>query len=104
MAAFPIGYLQARSPCARGSETGTRSSAAGTSPRVGRQFTHAGPAHAKCAVRADRTDTLKRRTAPGTAKQERRGTDPLMAGINTRCGALAPRPFRSLIHHEETRG
>src|SRR6516164_3798595 len=36
-------------------------------------------------------------------EQERRGTDPLMAGINTRSGALAPRAFRSLIHHDETR-
>ena len=32
----------------------------------------------------------------------RRGTDPFMAGINTRRGVLAPRAFRRLIPYEET--
>ena len=34
------------------------------------------------------------------AAEERRGTNPLLAGINTRSGVLAPREFRSLMHHE----
>jgi hypothetical protein len=52
-----------------------------------------------------RQHDARRGDAPGLMRpeQERRGTDPLMAGINTRRGALAPRAFGSLIHHDKTR-
>jgi hypothetical protein len=51
---------------------------------------HRAPAQLDSAVHADMTRAARRRTPAAAAQQERRGTDPLMAGINTRCGALAP--------------
>jgi len=61
------------------------------------------PARPGNSVRGDTRPRALATAAPSAAEQERRGTDPSMAGINTRRGALAPRAFRSLIHHEETR-
>jgi hypothetical protein len=39
----------------------------------------------------------------GADAEERRGTNPLVAGIDTRRRVLAPHAFWSLIHHEATR-